>query len=259
MNVRNHLYMPVKKVVLYQELLCGKVADSDINLIKGMAPDFFVLPEYFFINGAKDFTSAASSAKENKEYLCSLSKELQCTIVGGTMIEFQPDGLYNVCYVAKDGIIKGRYAKCNPTPDERREGVLPGDEMRVYSISGVSLSVLICSDVLESHNFHTMGEMLSDMVFVPSISPYREETEEEKFSRDEQIFVEGAMNSRSYVVKVCGIGKIFEKRLQGRSLVAAPWGILTRVPPDEEHTKQILNVELDMEKIWAYQRFYTLR
>ena len=67
------------------------------------------------------------------------------------------------------------------------------------------------------------------------------------------------MNSRSYIVKVCGIGRIFGKRLQGRSLVAAPWGVLTRVSPREEQSKHILNVELDMEKIWAYQRSYTVR
>lgn len=253
------LCMPIIKVVLYQEILCGKVLPGDIEIIKGMVPDFFVLPEYFFINGAKDFAAAALLVKENKEYISFLSKELQCTIIAGTMIEQQPEGFYNVCYIAKDGIIKGRYIKCNPTPDELRGGILPGVEMRLYSVNGVSLGILICSDVLEAHNFHTMGELLSDIVFVPSISPYREETEEEKFARDEQIFVEGAMNSRSYIVKVCGIGSIFDKRLQGRSLVAAPWGVLTRVSPHEEHTKHILNVELDMEKIWAYQRSYTVR
>lgn len=256
---QKNLNMSTLRVVLYQEKLCGEVDPQDIPVIRNFSPDFFVLPEHFFTKDAKDFASVAGYAQENRDYLLSLSKKISCAVIGGSIIEQESDELYNVCYIADEGVFKGRYVKCNPSREEAKQGVLPGAEMKLYSVKGASIGILICGDVLDEHNFHTMGELLPDIVFVPAVSPYKKETEDEKFARDENIFVQGAENSRSYVIKVCGVGSIFGHPIQGRSLVAAPWGIITRVSSAEENLKHILAVELDLEKLWAYQRSYTVR
>lgn len=251
--------MSIIRVVSYQGNLTGHIPLEDLGTIKGLAPNFLVLPEHFFTNDAKNFMEVAQKAQECKDYLISISNELKCAVVGGTIIEENTGGFYNVCYLVENGALRGRYAKCCPTEYEQAQGILPGEEMKLFCIYGASIGILICSDVLDENNFNVMGELLADIIFVPAISPFKEETEKEKFERDEKIFVEGALHSRSYVVKTCGVGTIFGSPLQGRSLVAAPWGIIARVHPNEEHATRIMDAELDMEKIWAYQRSYTVR
>jgi len=41
--------------------------------------------------------------------------------------------------------------------------------------------------------------------------------------------------------------------LQGRSLVAAPWGILTRIPPYDENKRRILSFTLDIAELREFR------
>ena len=85
---------------------------------------------------------------------------------------------------------------------------------------------------------------------VPTNSPFREDdTVEAKFARDATWFVAGAQAARAWVLKSCTVGGIFGRRSQGRSLVAGPDGVLTRVEPEHEALEACLIVDLPGVKL----------
>jgi predicted amidohydrolase len=60
-------------------------------------------------------------------------------------------------------------------------------------------------------------------------------------------------------VKVCGVGSLFGGRLQGRSLVAAPWGVLNRVPPTEEDRPQVITANLSIDELREFRAHFQPR
>ena len=165
------------------------------------------------------------------------------------------DGGYaNLSTVYHHGEIIGEYQKVNPLGREEERGIIPGKDYRVFDIQGVRIGILICADVLNPASFDRMRELGAEIIFAPTISPYREnDTVFEKLNRDTSIFVAGAQSARAYVVKTCGVGTIFGGPLQGRSGVFAPWGVLSRVPPDAEDQKMILTEYLDIDEIREFK------
>ena len=94
-----------------------------------------------------------------------------------------------------------------------------------------------------------------EVIFAPTVSPFREaDTVFDKDRRDAGIYVAGAQKACAFTVKTCGVGALFGGRLQGRSGIFAPWGILKRVPPDDEHRKLILTEYLDIDEIREFKR-----
>jgi len=94
-------------------------------------------------------------------------------------------------------------------------------------------------------------------VFIPTTSPYRpEDSLSQKHDRDQKYFVAGAEVAGAYVVKTCGAGSIFGHRLQGRSLIAAPWGVVNRVEPLDEDSVRILTETLDIAELREFRRRY---
>jgi predicted amidohydrolase len=87
--------------------------------------------------------------------------------------------------------------------------------------------------------------MQCQIAFVPTASPYRPgESVSDKYERDRFIFVEGARKMGCPVVKTCGVGTTFGHRIQGRSLIATPEGVLKRAEPDQESDGLILSATL---------------
>ena len=124
----------------------------------------------------------------------------------------------------------------------------------------IVVGVAICADCLEAATFDRYREEEVDLIFVPNASPHRPgETAREKLQRDQDIFVRGAVRSGAYIIKVCGVGSLFGSRLQGRSLVAAPWGVLHQVPPEEEHRAQVITVNLSTDELHEFRIRYAER
>lgn len=115
--------------------------------------------------------------------------------------------------------------------------------------------MLICADALDSRLFNRLFDNGVDITFIPTVSPYRpHETILEKYRRDDDIYVDGAQRSASYVVKACGVGSIFGNRLQGRSLIASPHGVLKRIEPQAEDSSDLLSYILDLDEIRDYAK-----
>lgn len=239
------------KIAAAQTELGHKLSLEENLLIFKQKPDFLCLPEYFLVEkNMPDFTRAAMMIRDNMSYLQSLSEALATCLIGGSLVEAEGDSLYNSCYIYHRGEPVGRYRKLNPVEGEMDRGILPGDKIFVTEIDDIRIAVLICADALNMGMFERLSEMKVDIVFIPTTSPHRPgETKLEKFKRDNDIYVRGAQIASSYIVKCCAVGTLFGKQLQGRSLIASPWGVLRRMEPHSERSSGILTLVLDIDEL----------
>lgn len=243
-------------VAALQAPLGGEITLEDkLHLIR-RCPDFLCLPEYFFVRPRDTQYADGDPFLETRlAALATLSHELSCAVVGGTLPHPVDGGYANTATVFNRGDVVGSYQKVNPYGREEQRGVIPGSTFRVFEIEGVRVGVLICADVLNGESFNAMNRLGAEVIFVPTVSPHRpSDTVFEKERRDAAIFVAGAQKARSYIVKTCGVGTLFGNPLQGRSGIFAPWGILHRVPPDREDKKLILTGCLDIEEIREFRQ-----
>ena len=176
-------------------------------------------------------------------------------------MEHHQDNFYNTSFIYKKGKNIGHYRKSFPTENEQRHKITPGEGFSLFNVDGLRISILICADALHPDSFRRLFESKPDIIFVPTTSPYKpHETIRDKFTRDQKIFVDGARRAGSYIIKCCAVGVLWGGMLQGRSLAAAPWGVLSRSAPDEENKKRILSIILDIAELREYrnkQQFIT--
>jgi predicted amidohydrolase len=216
----------------------------------------YALPEYLTAApGEVEQAQTAAHFRRDLEALTRLSRALGGLLLGGTLVEPASGGFYNSAPVLEDGELVGFHRKVHPTPRERSHGVLPGGGFVGSPTSAGRVTVLICADVLAGSSFSQAARERPDILFVPTTSPLRPgEPREEKERRDRTIFLAGARAAGAFVIKVCATGSVYGRPLQGRSLVAAPWGeFLVRVPPDGEAHETILSVELDFEGLQRWR------
>jgi predicted amidohydrolase len=233
--------------------------DEDLLIFK-QRPDFVLLPEYYNVDPERrDTARNASLAYECLQYCQTLSDRFHTTIIAGTAISSLAGQFYNTSYVYSRGEYIGSYYKTNPTENERRHGIAPGSSRELFEIGGVRFSIMICADVLAPDNFSGLRLLTPDLVFIPTTSPFRaQETVRDKFARDQSIFVNGARLAGAILVKGCAVGELWGGRLQGRSLIAAPWGVLTRISPEEEARPRILSMVLDLAELREFRRKHEL-
>jgi predicted amidohydrolase len=228
--------------------------DLKLHLLR-KRPDFVCFPEYWgATSGASAHDLLLARRPELDSQMQKLSGLLSCVVVGGSRLVRAEGSLRNVAPVYDAGRLVGEYAKVHPTANERRAGIAPGEGPGIWQLGGLTIGVAICADSLEPGYFSQYGEAGVDLLFVPNASPYRQEDPvEQKFSRDREIFVRGAQEAGAYLIKVCAVGQIFGVALQGRSLVAAPWGVLFRVPPEAEQSPQVVSVTLSIAELREFR------
>jgi predicted amidohydrolase len=211
-------------------------------------PDIICLPEYCFTRHHTVHVDEAAYASENLKYVLDLSARFRCTVIGGSFVEKVNEGLYNHSYLVIHGKTVGHYAKINLYGRESAAGIQAGTEYRSFDVGSLRIGILICADVLNAESFKKMREHRCDMIFVPTTSPKKRETVEEKHGRDERLFVQGARTAGCYIVKCCAVGTLFGHPLQGRSLIASPGGIVQRASVEMEDSSFVMKSELPFDR-----------
>lgn len=246
----------MEKRVKIRIALCQKKSDGvfDLNKIEksvGKGFDFVCLPEYCFVSlDVRSQLDTAKDLRKNMDILAELSTRLNTVLIGGSAVEGEGEKFYNVCNLFDRGRLVGKYRKVNLYRREAGKGISTGNRYEVFEVGKVRVGLLICADVLFPESYRALAELKPDIIFVPTTSPYRvDDTPEAKEKRDVDYFVAGAKSTSAYVVKCCAVGSLLEGRLQGRSLIAAPWGILQQVPYEDEGQELVLTAELDLEKL----------
>ena len=248
-------------IALCQLRIGGEITLAEKIHIFKRKPDYVCLPEYFMIPpGSRDYSEYASKFEYNLKLLARWSNELDTTLIGGTIVEKVNNSLYNTCYIFRKGQKIASYRKCFPTENEMGRGIKSGKRNIVFEIDGVRVGIMICADVLHEECFLKMRKMNTDLIFIPTVSPVLEgDTSMAKAERDREIFVRGAEIARAYIVKTCGLGTIFDNTQNGRSLIAAPWGIIWQISPEGEQQPRIQTQILDIEELREFRRTAMIR
>jgi predicted amidohydrolase len=214
--------------------------------LRDFNPDILAFPEYFFVGS--NFDSVAASCVISDEILFRLkqwSSELNCVIVGGSLVEKEGDKIFNRSYLIERGNIIGHYDKIHLFRDEGKGLVLPGTEYRVFEIESAKIGLLICADVLYPDTFRNIRGLGPNIIIIPTTSPFRfGESVENKFARDQEIFGVGADLANAILVKISASGSIIGHRLQGRSLIASPGRVEWRIEPEHEDQPALVTAVL---------------
>ncbi len=239
------------KVIAMQARMGRELSLAEKIRVFRERPDFVCLPEYWLLDETiGDFQRAALRRVEQVSYLTALSDQLATCLIGGTVIEAEGARLFNSCPVINRGSVLGRYRKRHPVTNEAARGINPGTDELVLDVDGVRIGVMVCGDVFHPERYDDQARRQVDIVFIPTTSPYRAgDSQAMKNERDHKYFVEGARRSGAYAVKTCGVGDLLGRPLQGRSLIAAPWGILSRIDSRHESDPQTITEILDIDEL----------
>ena len=231
------------RIVLCQMPLGERLTRRQAASIRSFKPDFMCFPEYFFVNkrlgihGQSVLIQASQLAR-----MCIMSRAFDAAVIGGSMPELDGDLLHNTSFVYSRGERLGFYRKRNLFFAEEGK-ITPGDRFSVFTAGGITFGVLICADVFKDESFLEMKRLGARIIFIPTFSLKREESVEDKYRRDEEIFVRGARLADALIVKVCGVKSEYKNFLQARSLVVSPRGVLYRVKPEEEDSTMLIQFE----------------
>lgn len=232
------------RLVLYQQPLGIRIPHHHADEIHSYRPHFVCFPEYFFVNKRLgNHGQTPHNQQRQLERMRTMSRCLDTIVIGGTMPELDGGALYNTSFVFSSGSLLGFYRKQHLFFAEEGK-ITPGNGYKTFTAHGVTFGVLICADVFHDTSFLTMKQMGAKIIFVPTFSLKRSELPEEKFKRDNDIFVRGAILSDAVIAKVCGVKSEYRDFLQARSLIADKNGVLYRVQPDEEDSGMIIKYEI---------------
>ncbi len=227
-------------IVMYQYPLGTFLTHDTVNKLRSIKPHFICFPEYFFVNKKLgNHVQTPHNQVLQLKRMKTLSRELETVVIGGTMPELNGNKLHNTTFVFKDGNMLGFYRKQNLFFAEEGK-ITPGNNHVIFTAYGIRFSVLICADVFKDENFTALKKLGAQIIFIPTFSLMRNETVEEKFKRDNDIFVRGAQLADAILVKVCGVKSDYKNFLQARSLIASPQGILYRVEPNQEDKAMLI-------------------
>lgn len=220
------------KVSLYQSRLKGFLPHPVLKRLQKEKPDFLALPEYFFADfKASKLSEQSLHQTKNLKTLTALSEKLPHTVLVGGSMATQRNGIFhNTAFIFYQGIQIGAYDKQNLFGREFGD-ITPGTLTPVFEAKGIRFAVLICADVLSDEIFEKLKALKPQLVMIPTFSPYKSETPEEKIRRDHEIFIRRAKTLNCPIIKVCGVNTpgLFYP-IQGRSLIALPDRILWRAP-----------------------------
>ncbi|HOJ49208.1 MAG TPA: carbon-nitrogen hydrolase family protein [Spirochaetota bacterium] len=219
------------RVGIYQSRLKGYIPESIIKLAKKSKINFFVLPEYFFSRfDVKKISENSQFYEYFLKYIKKISKKLKDIIIIGTLIKKENSNFYNTGFAMINGEEIAYHKKINLFGREIGD-ITPGDLIEVFEYNKIRFAILICADVLHDKNFEFLKENKPDIIFIPTFSPYKKETINEKIKRDKNIFLKRAEETNSFIVKVCGVNtKGLPYPIQGRSLICNKESIIYRVP-----------------------------
>jgi predicted amidohydrolase len=230
------------KIAIVQDSPGAGINDYYFRILKESTPDIIAFPEYYFVQ-PEDKSLIDSSQRKDKilRQLIDWSKEFDCIIIGGSLVEKESGYYYNRSYLLDKDDIVGYYDKIHLFCNEGKGKLSPGLEYKIFTIGDLRIGIIICADVLYPDTFRNLRGLKPDLVFVPTTSPFRSgETHSAKFARDNEIFAIGATLANAVIFKVSACGSIAGHRLQGRSLMASPGKILWRVEPEDEDKSALI-------------------
>ena len=249
-----------KIIVAAIQMRVGRSFDENLREVQKMVPEaaekgatIVALPEYFYFPQVDDqpLEEAASlTFDQTFKVLKDLSHEKRI-LIEACLIENDSGSLFNTAFLFKDGKVVGRQRKVHVTAKEVKLGVSKWDNFETVELDRLKLGVLVCADVLYPEACRVLGLFGCDIVFNPVVSFFND-VDVTKDARD-CLFVSRAIDNDYFLIKPSGIGKTpWGRKIVGRSLIAAPWGVIARY--ENENVPQVLTAELDLDLLRQLRR-----
>lgn len=208
-----------------------------------------VLPEYWFAVFPGTPADNALAAPQARAFLAEASRNLGLA-VAGNVVERLGGALWNLGVAYEDGRLAMEQAKVHPMPREAQAGVAGGDALEAGHLAGRPAGLLVCADILYPEAARVLALQGAQVLVNPVMSPYREE-DDTRGARD-ALFVARAYDSGAFVLKAGGWRRAPEPpAVAGRSLAAAPWGVLAKARDD--FADDLLVVDLDFERLARFR------
>jgi predicted amidohydrolase len=221
------------KVSIFQKSLSEGLNLTTLKKLAALKSDFLVLPEYFFADQAhKGLNQLADRSQFALDWLSKVNEVYKGIIIGGTVVHKENDGSYAACPVISDGMVVDWYRKRNLA--EYEKDLKPGQETGTYILGGHRFSVLVSEDVHHPEYFDEIAAQGIKTVFCVMRSYKKDESPEDKVARDDALFGVPSRKHGMYIIKCSSVGSLFDRPLQGRSMVVTPSGVSWRIAPQEE-------------------------
>ena len=195
--------------------------------------DVVVLPETWSTGFLPDDPEAC--ADENGEHtrriFSALAKELQVSIVCGSVITRRAGELFNTAYVFdRSGAVIAQYDQTHLfTPGGEHCCFTPGDRICTFSLEGIPCALIICYDLRFPELTRTCALQGVDVMFVVSQWPAA------RISHLETLARARAIENQMFLVLCNSAGTAGDVRCGGRSAIIDPWGdYLARAGEGEE-------------------------
>ncbi len=207
--------------------------------------DFVCLPEYFSyspsLNSLEDLVEAYS---KTRTMLKNQSARNDICLIGGSVLRLINSNIYNSTIVYDSGREIAVADKLHPTRGEMERGVLPGNKEITFTAKGITCGILICADILFPQHLWSLRAKGIKLLFVPLVSPIRDEDQTRK-NRD-NLFISRAFDLNAYVIKTGSIGKApGDRPVAGRSLIASPADIIIKATSEEREEILLANLKLE--------------
>ncbi|MBI4362205.1 MAG: carbon-nitrogen hydrolase family protein [Euryarchaeota archaeon] len=212
-----------------------------------MGAHLAVLPEYWFgfPYAHPVFRFEALTRGRVLDFYRRTSEE-HGLLLSGNLTEASGGHYYNVGLWVRGDRVLSRQRKLHPTPNERAWGVSPGSRVAWATERGTRLATLVCADVLWPETCARLRG--ADIVSNPVVSRRRDK-DGGREARN-AMFVARAFDNGYYLLKAGGVSPRWP--IAGRSLAAAPWGLLARARGDTR--PELLRVDLDLERLRRARR-----
>jgi predicted amidohydrolase len=152
--------------------------------------------------------------------------------------------LRNRLLVHDRGALLGWQDKVHPMPTEERWGVQASERIAPVAWEP-RLGGLVCADVLHPEQARLLSVQGAEVLLNPVMSFLKPHDDTREARR--AMFLARAYDNACFVLKAGGIARYGPAQLAGRSLVAAPWGMLAEAAREDE--EQVLLADLDLDRL----------
>lgn len=223
-------------------------ARNDVGEAAAMGARIVLLPEYFWTPAGIP-TEAVPRMPEVRELLARESRA-HGIVLAANVLEPHEGTLRNVGVVYEGGRSVIEQYKIHPMPREAAAGIAGGARLAVGMAGGVSTGMLVCADILYPEAARILALQGAELLLNPVMSPFKER-DLTKGARD-SIFVARAYDSGAFVLKAGGFRRGGDHSVAGRSLIAAPWGVLAR--HEDDFAPVILTADLDLTQLREFRK-----
>jgi omega-amidase len=206
-----------------------------------------LLPEYWYMptGEARRPNGAEARFAPLREALQGLSRDLGIALAGN--VPEHADGqMWNTLFAFDGGVQVGAQRKVHPMPTEEGWGVAAASSLSAWPWSPARLGGLVCADVLHPEAARILALQGAEVVLNPVMS-WRKPNDGTREAR-KAMFIARAYDNACFVLKAGSVGSTVPgSQLVGRSLVAAPWGLVAECK--DEGAEEVLLADLDLARL----------